>query len=628
MQPDYLSLLPVFGTTRHIVPLFQRPYVWEREKNWEPLWQDIEDLCNRLLENQDGKVRGHFLGTLVLQQIPHKLGAVSTREVIDGQQRLTTLQILFQASRHALHEASNAATAAGDETGAKAAQLAASRIGKMIENTDFADEQEKYKVWPTNEDRAPFRQVIDAQEPADLAGVTTQMANAYHYFLGELRAWLGVGPAANRATVLAAALQEHVRLIVLDLDKTDEPQAIFETLNAHGTPLLPADLIKNWLLWEASRQGLQIETLYKQFWAPFDVDHAFWRTVSGTGHAARARIDTFLQNWLTMRAREQIAAKHLYDRFTKRMATEASAIGETTKTDVADVMKDIKANAERFRELNAPTGKTRFDTFLRRLQTLDLGVLHPFLLAVMGREASGQADRDQIGRILESYLVRRMVGGYNTRGYNALAISLLGALHEAGPTNPAAPAVLAVLSKEDGKAIKWPSDVDFEREWLRRQFYGTIRRDRVVMLLQAIEEHYQQETSKSDPIVHFDYSKLELEHVMPQKWRDNWPVLTEDAARQRDGKINTIGNLTLVSGPLNASLSNAAWVDTPGKKGKRSALDEHTILRLNAHLVKKHEKAWDESTIDARALALFQVVRVIWPEPLMFGAGRHGDRRA
>lgn len=216
-----------------------------------------------------------------------------------------------------------------------------------------------------------------------------------------------------------------------------------------------------------------------------------------------------------------------------------------------------------------------------------------------------------------------MIGGYNTRGYNALAISLLGALHEAGPTNSAAPTVLTLLSKEDGKAIKWPADQDFQREWLRRQFYGTIRRDRVVLLLRAIEEHYQQETSKSDPIIHFDYSKLELEHVMPQKWRENWPVFTEEAARNRDTKINTIGNLTLVSGPLNASLSNAAWLDTPGKKGKRSALDEHTILRLNSHLVKKYEAAWDEAVIDARAAALFEIVRLIWPEAKALPSPHH-----
>jgi uncharacterized protein with ParB-like and HNH nuclease domain len=76
MQPNYLPLVKIFGAERHVVPLFQRPYVWQKEANWEPLWQDFSDLCDHVLAAPDGTVRGHFLGTLVLEQIPHKSGGV------------------------------------------------------------------------------------------------------------------------------------------------------------------------------------------------------------------------------------------------------------------------------------------------------------------------------------------------------------------------------------------------------------------------------------------------------------------------------------------------------------------------------------------------------------------------
>ena len=142
------------------------------------------------------------------------------------------------------------------------------------------------------------------------------------FFRSSIHTWAGGGEQTGmRAKALAGALQTHIRLIVLDLGNADEPQAIFETLNAHGTPLLPADLIKNWLLWETSRQHLKkMGWLYQTYWRDFDRDAEFWRTNVGTGHAARARVDTFLQNWLTRRTQGEIAAKHLYQQFLGQFA--------------------------------------------------------------------------------------------------------------------------------------------------------------------------------------------------------------------------------------------------------------------------------------------------------------------
>lgn len=70
MQPSYLPLVSIFGTqTRHVVPLFQRPYVWSQEEQWEPLWEDLQRLADRVLTTEAGKpVAGHFLGTVVLEQ--------------------------------------------------------------------------------------------------------------------------------------------------------------------------------------------------------------------------------------------------------------------------------------------------------------------------------------------------------------------------------------------------------------------------------------------------------------------------------------------------------------------------------------------------------------------------------
>ncbi len=195
MQPTYLPLVSVFGTqTRQVVPLFQRPYVWSQEEQWEPLWEDLRGLADRVLRartetiESDGSVRtrrlaecrrgpevivsvrtlrtptgkpvaGHFLGTVVLEQAQTPTGSVAAREVIDGQQRLTTLQIVLHAAQHVLNELQGTATTGGGEAVNKAANVASRQIAALTANPAYADEEERYKVWPTNEDRAAYRQV-------------------------------------------------------------------------------------------------------------------------------------------------------------------------------------------------------------------------------------------------------------------------------------------------------------------------------------------------------------------------------------------------------------------------------------------------------------------------------------
>ena len=90
--------------TRYTVPLFQRPYVWKRDEQWEPLWDDIRATAERVLHSAGKTVSSHFLGTVVLDQTLNPTYSLPRREVIDGQQRLTTLQLALKAAEHALDD--------------------------------------------------------------------------------------------------------------------------------------------------------------------------------------------------------------------------------------------------------------------------------------------------------------------------------------------------------------------------------------------------------------------------------------------------------------------------------------------------------------------------------------------
>jgi len=619
MQPTYIPLSKIFGhQTRFIVPLFQRPYVWHKDSQWEPLWDDVRALTERVLEAGTGQpIAGHFLGTAVLEQTPTQTGTVPCREVIDGQQRLTTLQILLHATRHAIE--ATLADGEWDEAQAKKLDIGARQIALLTTNSAVGEAEETYKVWPTNDDRLAYREVLDAATQGEAAGKTSLLAQAYRFFFEVERNWISAGDPVKRCEALANALGNHLRLIVLDLDESDEPQAIFETLNAHGTPLLPADLIKNRLLWEAARQELDLTHLHQTYWRPFDADPGFWRASVGTGHAARPRIDIFLQNWLTRRTFDAVPVKHLYARFLRYLQT----LGATNEAPpVQQVLADIQADALNYRSLAAPEGQGRFAEFVRRLSRLNIVVFDPLLLAVMRRGDNQPAQLDAIAVTLESYLIRRMVCNSQTRGYGTLALKLLQALEDATPDVAPVTALQAALLEEEGGALGWPDDQQFATYWNGRQFYGSLKRDRVLMLLQAIEEKLQRERRLGEPVLTFDFSKLQIEHIMPQSWEAQWaaplPPLTRE---ERQIKLHGVGNLTLVSGSLNATLSNAAWTyepDQTGKSraGKRDALSAHSQLVLNDRLVSAHSSHWDEGCMQKRAQELFEAAQQIWP-PLL-----------
>ena len=607
MQPSYSSIGQVFSAQmRYVVPLFQRPYVWNKEEQWRPLWDDVSALADRVLNPPGHKpIAGHFLGTLVLEQVQTLTVQLPQRQVIDGQQRLTTLQLLLKAAQHALEAVGSRAEQEEQAT----FQIAAGQVSQLTSNQFTATAEEQYKVWPTNEDRLSFQAVMGLSLDDTNSTTSSRMLEAYRFFLIEIVGWLDHEETAKRAMAFASALKDHLRIIVLDLDDNDEPQAIFETLNAHGTPLLPADLIKNWLLWQATKRSLDLNTLYNHYWRPFDAEHEYWRKVVGTGHAARPRVDTFLQNWLSLRTKDVVAVKHLYDRF---LSYAASLNSQTDYPGVESLMSDVADTAKLYREIDAPQEVNEIHSSLRRLSRLDFVVFRPVVMALLERKESDPTDKLRSIRALESFLVRRIVCGAQTRGYGTLATDLVKIIGAAETLTVIAPTFIASLSGGLGSASEWPSDESFGHNWRTRRFYGWFRRDRVMMMLQALEEHFQRQQSKSEPLLKFDFSLLTIEHIMPQSWAQHWPLPESGSVQLREDAIQNIGNLTLVSGKLNPSLSNSPWVSASGS-AKQGELAKHTKLELNKLLLTSNPVYWDEVTIAARANDLFCAACELWP---------------
>ncbi|MBR0669927.1 DUF262 domain-containing protein [Neoroseomonas soli] len=610
MQTSYATISDIFGLPRrYTVPLFQRPYVWTEKAQWEPLWADVCRLADAARAGVSPPP--HFLGSIVLEKVPTQ-SYPERRDVIDGQQRLTTLQLLLKAAQDSF-------TAIGEQQ--RALQLAS-----MLRNHAIGavDEEQTFKVLPTNVDREAYRLVMQAASPADLTGVGGLLPDAYRYFYAQLSSWLAAhAPSPGQARdALFVTLNQRLKCVVLDLDQTDEAQVIFETLNARGTPLLPADLVKNWLLREVERRGLHgnIEQLYASTWHAFDSDHIYWRKEAGRGHAARARIDTYLANYLTLHLRRPVSATHLYSEFLDLQAREdlppiGAADGLTTNPVAR--LEDIRKHAAGFRRVDEADEPGRIGTSLRRLKAMDVVSLTPFFLWLFGRPVTNDGDTTAVVEALESFLVRRMVCDLDTRAYTTFFVDLLAAAAQTPNSDPVAPVVRQFLGKSQAEGSRWPGDAEFKKAWLSEPLYRRLTRPRLRMMLLAIEARLHSQFSEA---VTLTDEKLQIEHVMPQSWEDHWPLPPAQdlisAKDRRNALLHTIGNLTLVTKKLNPSLSNAPWLATsPAGKSKRAGLHSHSILRLNYNLVHDNEDGWNEEKIEARGTCLLQHAIAIWPPP-------------
>ena len=233
MKPDKLSIHDLFQRDRrYVVPLYQRAYVWNQADQWEPLWEDVERQAESCLEAQGSvATRSHFLGAIVLN-VSRIVGAgVARSEIIDGQQRLTTLQIMIAAIRD------------------YAAEIGSDQHGRLraltVNEYEKAGSEGTFKVWPTNADRELFRHVMSVGSPVALRKLVgrdgasaPRIAAAYFYFSERVREFVAAGHDSEardrRVFSILQALRTALQLVVIELEDGDDPQVIFETLNARG----------------------------------------------------------------------------------------------------------------------------------------------------------------------------------------------------------------------------------------------------------------------------------------------------------------------------------------------------------------------------------------------------------
>ncbi|MGH3503296.1 MAG: DUF262 domain-containing protein [Nocardioidaceae bacterium] len=585
---------------RYNVPLYQRPYVWNESDQWEPLWEDIMTLLHHQENVQPDEVYSHFLGAIVLDQDRTAPGQIPRYTVIDGQQRLTTMQLLIAAAAHALKDAG--------------AENEAAILGDLVANDPRkVKETDRLKVWPTNANRASFAAVMAPGGPAPDRedDPNNKIDEAFDYFRKCAATYLAdkedddgkddtLDSRADRLRITLAAL---LKVVSITLDQDDNAQVIFETLNARGTPLLSLDLVKNAAFRQAASQGRDTDYLYEHVWQP-ELDRDYWRQERRQGRLNRPIGELFLMHWLTMRLERVVPATELFTAFRQGVLPQGA--------EAESLIKELCADAAVMRSFDDPEPNSPDAEFFARFGPLDAGTVLPIVLLLFRSREVSKDRRRRALRILESWLARRALTRLTSKNYNRLVPTLVKRMK--ADLEHADEALFRALVGADAAASRWPDDAEFTEFLRTREVYGLVSRPRLVMALSAVEETMR--TTKSERGL--DGEELSLEHLLPQEWEEHWKLTGSDgvklegdelsqAAESRTAHLHRLGNLTIVAHPLNPALSNGSWA------AKRDKLNEHSVLLLNSTLAKR--ETWDEQAIEEHGAWLVQRLTEIWPGP-------------
>lgn len=608
MEVDDIKIKDLFEQdVQYKVPIFQREYVWTLEDQWEALWEDIQYTAEKYLERLDevGQdaveaercTRRHFMGAVVLQKERGRITDTRKYLVIDGQQRLITMQLLLGAARDTVKEV--------------VGEMKAEPFEHLVVN-DRRKDIYRFKLWPADNDKNAFRYVM-TEEAEEVYDGTSRIIEAYEYFCDQMRKWLE-GSSDRDIAVKTHALETTLlglfEVVAIELSPDDDPSRIFEVLNARGTPLSAADLIKNHMLHIAKSEDCAKE-LHDGIWKYFTDDS--WWAETKKGASVRSQLNVFLNYWLSSAVAEEIKSHQVYPEFVKYVKKQQEQLAEFS---ILTVAREIHQSGQAYRSWHEYDSSSELSKFFHRIWRCGLGAMSPLVLwlFVQPDHVLPEDERLRIVRILESFLVRRALCRMMTAGLNRLNITLLQQIRKV-EGDRIRDTLINTLTKGSGSS-RWPDDDEVERAVLKQPLYGRVAKYKIRAILSALEDR-RRSNDEYCQMPAPDVDQLTIEHIMPRSWQTHWQLPADVdheivekkqiAEMKRNELVDTLGNLTLLTAKLNTRVSNASW------QTKRDEMGKHPGLYLNQDVLQK--EAWTDNAIRNRGRKLLDDILKVWPYP-------------
>lgn len=535
------------GSKVFLIPTFQRRYTWRKDQ-WEQLWNDLLTECGLDHPDDPDTLHGHFLGSVVLHPALGPASTLMRHQVIDGQQRLTTILILLAALRDVRR--------AADPT------WNPSSIDDQYLRNPFSNEYPDRLV-PTKLDREAYERTVRLQDPTGDIGV------AYNFFKSAIE------QAVQKNEVTLSNLENTLLLNMLLVEITtktgDSVNSIFNTLNSKGMDLSPADLVRNEILHHVGDAAA--DAAHSQYWVPMEIN-----LVTPRSKTPDREFVTFLWS-REVAINPKTSRDELFSIFEKRLRITLQ--GEPAKGRHEHALASLKEMYEDhllFLIVRDPSrgkndGRVSAE-LLEALQTLKdwrSEPATPIALWLLKEAVAGrvdQADAASAIDVLMSYLVKRILNGVPTNQLNRLLTPVAHELSQRVGNEAVADRMRSLLSKQ---GYYWPTDDQVRAAVVGNPIYASARRY-VKFLLSVAERRLPGMESA-------DLSKSQIEHVMPQSLSAEWRSYFSSASVElsdAEALTHTLGNLTLTDN--NQRMGNATF------EVKTTEFFDDSALRLNRAL--------------------------------------------
>ena len=549
------------GSSKHfVIPVYQRNYEWKTE--------NCKQLFNDLLKIIQDKRQSHFFGAIVFAYNPS--GQQYTEySVIDGQQRLTTISLLFLAMYNLISKGIIISEN----------PMLATRIYEEFLVDKYQPEEMRIKLKSVKNDQSAFRKLFgDEREYIQESNLTIN----YKCFCDLIQ--------SHQNDISIVELFDAIcklEIINIELENNDNPQLIFESLNSTGLELSEGDKIRNFIL-----MGLPVnlqETYYNNYWNKIE-------------ECTNYDVSAYIRDYLSVKQQQITSQKYIYVNFKKYV--------EESSIQIEELLKELLDYAKRYKVLlNSGSESRTVDACIYRLNRLETTVTRPFFLEVLRLFEEDKLNMfavTEIFLVTENYLFRRNICDLPTNSLNKIFLMLHHEImrYDGTENNYVEKFKYTLLSKKE--KARFPDNFEFSKAFTERQIYLMNSKNKIYIM-----ERLENFGTKEDKDIyrHCDEGDYSIEHIMPQHLTPIWiKELGKDYEQIHQVWLHRIANLTLTA--YNSSYSNSSFYE---KKTKQNGYDESGI-RMNMYISKKDK--WTLEELEERSEYLLKRALTIWSLPI------------
>jgi uncharacterized protein with ParB-like and HNH nuclease domain len=554
-----ISKLIGYSEKQFIIPIYQREYKWGRS-NIERLIEDIEEIdINEPNQN-------HFLNSIVYSKIeenPHASyigNRVEKYHVIDGQQRLTTISLLLIAIRNFLKLYGN--------------KSEAERINNQFLINQYIQEEElKTRLKLSEKDHDVYKKLV-LDHPLNDEDKKHKIYKNLKFF----EKYIKENYQNNeKLQILIQKFETRIDIIDTFLEKDDNPQKIFSSLNSTGVSLKDADLVKNFILMNLDSH--QQKELFNVYWKEIEKNLL-----------NESNLDAFLQHFLTMKLKYVVSKSAVYEAFEKLYH---STNGEDEYIKSKKILEEMLRFSDIYKKLFLLEIDFKFP--FSSLNLLKIESYFPLLMYIYDKS---QEDVLEVSKIIENYLIKRVIIGLPPGKTKNVFVKVLKNLDESNLLG----SIIESL-KSETKQSRMPLMSEIEEDIMVKPIYSNNSAATKYILYKI--EFFINSQNYTTTVA---YDNLTIEHILPEteysKLRDCWQENFDLESYER--RLHTLGNLTLITQQMNSSIGNICF------DNKKEVYEKDTF-NLTKNIAKKYDD-WTEENIKERGKCLLDYIKKIWPE--------------